>query len=264
MRELYEQYTRPLARVVRGLPISWELIVATVYHRNSCFGAFWSPCNNFIAVIKFKTIELLDAVTLKRFVTFKSRGDSCAQWLSFTPDSRFLTEFHHGGLTTWDLQTGGTVGTIHSIPSMSSTCVSSPTYSTDGKVIAVACRPLFGNNTIATFSLLSNTYTRSFHALEGHTIIQIWTHGKLLRFVTVKRGLVTTWEVPFTLIPDPTEVGSLPTPDDATDGEHFLFLPALSRVAFIVGETVLVWDAKASKLLPKSGPISRSIFKGVM
>ena len=259
VRSLYEQYTRPLVRVVRGFPITWGLMVSTVFHHDPCLNAFWSPCNKFIAVTKSKTVELLDAVTLKRLVTFTSPGDSCNQWLSFSPDSRFLTQFHDGNLTAWDLQTGGTVCTIPPASGVSLAHFFSSAYSTDGKVVAVACRPSLANNTIATYDLLSNTYTRSYQVPDGHIIIQIWTHAELLRFATVKPGFITTWEAPFTLIHDPTEVESLPIPEDAADGGRFLFLPALFRLAFVVRATVFVWDANASRLLLESGPISRSI-----
>src|ERR1700679_3483117 len=32
VRQLYKQYAHPLARVVQGLPVSWEPAIATVYH----------------------------------------------------------------------------------------------------------------------------------------------------------------------------------------------------------------------------------------
>ena len=259
VRPLYEQYARPLVRVVRGFPITWGLIVSTIFHHDPCLEAFWSPCNKFVAVIKSRTVELLDAVTLKRLVTFESPEDCRTQWLSFSPDSRFLTQFHEGKITTWDLQTGGPVGTISPTSGVSLANFFSSAYSTDGKAVVVACRPSLANNTIATYDLLSNTYARSYQVPDGHIIIQIWTHGELLRFATVKPGFITTWEAPFTLIHDPVEVESLSIPEDATDGEHFLFLPTLFRLAFVVRATMFIWDAKASKLLFESGPISRSI-----
>ena len=47
----------------------------------------------------------------------------------------------------------------------------------------------------------------------------------------------------------PVEVESLPIADEIVDGERFLFLPSLSRLAFTLRNTIQVWDAKAAKLL---------------
>jgi len=44
------------------------------------------------------------------------------------------------------------------------------------------------------------------------------------------------------------EIESLPAPDDTGSGEH-LFLPTLSRLAFIFREAVLIWDTRDSKFL---------------
>ena len=261
VHKLYEQHTRPLTRVVRGLPVSWELIVATLYNPKSCTGAAWSSCNKFIATLQSGcVIEVLDAVTLKRLGTFESpeqRGT--VQWFSFSPDSRCLTRFHDGTLTAWDLQTGGPVGTITPLLPESEGSFSSA-YSTDGKLVAAACYSdsWLHQRYILTYDLLSKTCTYSHDIPEEHILIKIWTHGELLRFATVTPGFVTTWEATFTLERKPTEVESLLIPDDAAGGKILHFLPGLSRLAFVVRCTMFVWDAKASKLLLESGPVPRS------
>ena len=38
-------------------------------------------------------------------------------------------------------------------------------------------------------------------------------------------------------------VATLPVPDEIIDAEHFLFLPALSRLTFAFGDTLQVWAA---------------------
>ena len=49
------------------------------------------------------------------------------------------------------------------------------------------------------------------------------------------------------------EVASFPVPDGITDANRLVFLPTLSRLAFVLGETIQVWDLKAPpKLLLKS------------
>ena len=76
----------------------------------------------------------------------------------------------------------------------------------------------------------------------------IWTHGACLRFATVKPGSIAIWQVGFTSIHTLAEVESLPAPDDI-GSEESLFLPTRFRLAFVLGEAVLVWDARGSKFL---------------
>ena len=214
----------------------------------------WSPCSRFIAIAQSETIEILDAVTLVRLNAFKNPGKT--RWLSFSPDSRSLTQFSYGnyGLTTWDLQTGGQISAIPSIPiSFSpghpfSPCFSS-TYSTDGKMVAVAYRESDNITvTISTYNLLSGTHIYSHRVSEGRIVVSVWTHGECFRFAIVKPRSITIWEVGFTSIHTLAEVETLPAPDDI-GSEESLFLPARSRLAFILREAVLVWDTQHSTLL---------------
>ena len=167
VHKLYQSYSRPLARVVRGLPISWESITTIVRHRNwANEAAVWSPCSRFIAVAQFETIEILDAVTRARLDSFKHPGETL--WLSVSPDSRSLTHLSHGdyGLTTWDLQTGGRIGAnfspyhIHETLNRPHSPYFSSAYSVDEKMIAVACRDMDNPTVtvISTYNLLSRTH----------------------------------------------------------------------------------------------------------
>jgi len=251
--KLYKQYVHPLARVVHGLPISWGPNFAIAKHSNRVGSVAWSSCSRFIAVDLFESTEVLDAVTLERLHTF-THPFSEIGWLSFSPDGRSLTWINsgdNGSGTTWDLQTGGRISVIPPIlntPSMffSSTC------STDGKMVAVAGFRNLGNFTdvtiIFTYNLVSGTHVYSHLAPEGHTVAQLWTHGEFLRFATVKPGSITIWEVGFTPERTLAEIESLPAPDDTGSRNH-LFLPTLSRLAFILREAVLIWDARDSKFL---------------
>ena len=222
VHELYKSHSRPLVRVVRGFPISWESVVTTVQHRRpKNKTAVWSPCSKFIAVAQSKAIEILDAVTLTRIGGFEHKGKT--RWLGFSPDSRSLTQFSHGdyGITIWDLQTGGRISTIPSTPNTSLSRCFSSAYSIDGKMVAVACRD--SENTavtiISTYNLLSGTHIYSHRVSEGCVVAPIWTHGEFLRFVTVKPGSITIWEVGFTSKHTLAEVESLPAPDDITPDE---------------------------------------------
>ena len=225
--------------------------------------AVWSPCSRFIAVACSNpgTVEVLDAVTHERLNTLNPLEkvqlpgfpSETTLWLSFSPDSRSLSQFSYGnrGLTTWDLQTGGLISTIPSTLHVSG-CFSS-TYSMDGKIVAVAHGDFFNTITsISTYNLLSGTHIYSHNISEGRIMASIWTHGERLRFVTVKSGSITIWEVGFTSMHTLTEVESLPTPDDIGCSGRLLFLPTLSRLAFTLQEAILIWDARDSKLLLNS------------
>ena len=100
---------------------------------------------------------------------------------------------------------------------------------------------------------LSGTHASADCAPKGRIIEPIWTHEKCIRFVTINHGSVAISEVEFTLKNPPVEVESFPIADKIVGGTRFLFLPALFRLAFVLNGIIQVWDAKAAKLLLKSG-----------
>ena len=212
----------------------------------------WSSCSRFIAVDLDESTKVLDTVTLERLHTFIHPWSETGLFC-FSPDNRSFTRIDKG-FTTWDLQTGGQISAtpprlnIYDIRYFSSTC------STDGKIVAVAYRGLnYYNNAdtgISTYNLISGTHIYSHHTTEGRIIAPIWTHGEFLRFATVKPGSITIWEVGFTSDHTLAEIESLPAPDDVGHPlEDRLFLPTLSRLAFILKYAVLIWDARDSKFL---------------
>jgi len=87
-------------------------------------------------------------------------------------------------------------------------------------------------------------------------VAPIWTHGEFLRFITVKPGSITIWEVRFTSMHTLAKVELLSAPDDIGALYNALFLPHLFRLAFVCErDTLAVWDAQDSKFL-LSSPIS--------
>ena len=102
-------------------------------------------------------------------------------------------------------------------------------------------------NVISIYNLISGTRVYSHRLPRRQTVVQIWTHGESLRFATVEPGSITIWEVGFTSEHTLAEIESLPAPDDV--GSEILFLPTLSRLAFILRGAVLIWDARDSKFL---------------
>ena len=193
-------------------------------------------------------IQILDAVTLRRLKIFASPQHS-AQLLAFSPETRLLTLL--GGksepLVSWDLQTGVRVSEIPTD--------GIPAYGFSPPITYSGCGTMFGvlfkhseANTITIYDVLSSTPTHH-HPIKGPTPSIIWTQGECLQFATLEPGSLTIREVGFTSKHPPTEVVSLPIPNNIDPLRRHLFLPTLSRLAFIHGKTVSVWDAKQSKLL---------------
>ena len=325
--EIYKTHASPLARVVQGIPDSWERVVASATFDHVVRDAVWSPCNRFIAVTTYDSVEVLDAVTLSRVSIFENSSRATFNLLSFSPDGRCLTLCVEGALISWDLQTGSPLGTINCWdlptgsplvpthhwdlqtgspfvptqpwdfqtgtplvpthnwglqtrpfvpthhwgfqarpfsairrrPERSNDWPISSTHSEDGKLIAVAYKSQARDDNdvghssfIRTYDLRSGKHVGS-HYFPGERIIHpIWPHDSYLRFATINPKLIRIWQSPFTLEPPPVEVASFLVPDGITDAERFLLLPSLSRLAFVLKNTIQVWDLKTPKLLLKS------------
>jgi len=257
VRRLYEPHTHPLARVVHGLPTSWDQCIAAVKFPTSIDATAWSPCGNFIAVVWGRskaTIEILDGPTLRRSVTLEfPMGElRLTRWLIFSPDTHLLTWL--GGTPTefvsWDVRTGALFSNISTERPKHTVDRLSATYSPCGTMFGVL---FLGDLTssISTYNVLNGTHISS-HSIDGSALDEIWTHGECLRFATTKSNSVTTWEVGFTSTHAPTAVESLPIPGDSHHTGHLSLHPTLSRVAFTSGRTVKVWDALGSKFLLES------------
>ena len=259
VRILYEPYARPSVRVLRGLPISWDPVLATLHDEDFRGVATWSPSGRTIAIAKSSTIEIIDAATLERFITLNSPQSTIHRQLWFSPDSLILTQFHRGKLTSWDLQKGILIasGEWDARLEGSFSC----TYSGDGKILAILGVSSRYPPLIDMYDLLSRTH-ESFRSpeTEARALAPIWTHGDRLRFVTLKPESITMWEAPFTSVHTPAKIGSFPIPGGAADikGENSLFLPTLSLLAFTTRGMVLVWDTQRTKFLLEYPPTPTS------
>ena len=241
-----------------GLSVSWDSVLATVYREGYWASAAWSPCSRVIAVARPTTVDIRDAATLELLNTFDSADFSCAG-LGFSPDGRTLTKLHKFGLTSWDLQTGIPIGTVPLAEAEGRNGDAlSFTHSMGGNVLAVSNPSYKDPSLITIYDVFSGTHTCSYRAPGGRIIKPLWTHGECLRYVTAKPGSITMWEAPFASVQTPAMVESFPTPDEMaiTECENLLFLPTLSQLTFTVHPTVFVWDARNSRFLLKSEPIS--------
>ena len=255
---LYKQYAHPFARAIQGLPTSQEAGVVTKHSAlEGPVEVIWSPCNRFLVVMEDAQmgdslfVDILDATTLNQFDGLHSNHIESGKPV-LSPDGHSLTLLSHECIIVCDLQTGGPTTTIPLELDLPVESSSPPIYSTDGKEVAFAYKSEGREDTlIISYNLLSGIHTHP-QAFEGCIIGSIWTHDESIQFATVRHGLITIWEVTFTLTHAPAEVESLPAPDEIVDGKNFLFLPALFRLAFTLQKKILVWDAKASKFLLKS------------
>ena len=78
----------------------------------------------------------------------------------------------------------------------------------------------------------------------------IWTHGESFRFATAGSTTITIWEVGFTSDATPTEVETLPAPNDFTY-TAIEFLPTACQLALVFPARgqVQVWDVRNSRYL---------------
>ena len=211
-------------------------------------------------VAKNESVEVLDAITLSRLSVFEHPSYYIRRQLIFSPDGRCLTLCVDEAIVSWDLQMGSPLSTI---PLNSERPFSPPfsfKHSKDGKMIAVAYKP--GSNSNDNVGCSSFIYTYDHHSArhvgshrfpEERIIHPMWTYDEYLQFATIDPKSIRIWQSPFTLEPPPVEVASFPVPDGITvDAKRLLFLPSLSRLAFVFIKTIQVWDLKAPKLLLKS------------
>ncbi|KAF9646211.1 YVTN repeat-like/Quino protein amine dehydrogenase, partial [Thelephora ganbajun] len=248
VRKLYERHANPLTRIVHGLPDSWDPAVGIMEY--CCGAAGWSPCGRFIAISNDRSgTEILDAATLKRLNILKPSPGYPGE-LVFSPDSRLLMIFdtHPVNFITWDIQTGVVVSAISPEQWDYDTECFSITYSACGTMFGALIYRC-GTLTIRTYNIHSGTHIYS-HSVEGRVIPNIWAHGECLRFAVVKPGSITTWEVGFASTNAPTEIESLPLPDNFPHSLYVnAFHPTLSRLAFEHSERIFVWDARRSEFL---------------
>ena len=238
---------------MQGLPASWGPSIA-VKELAYVSAVAWSPCGRFIAIGWFgneESIEVLDAAIHDRHAIFNSPSGS-NRVLIFSPDCRLLTLAYDDDvgihLVNWDIQTCAPMSTISGLQ-ISDRRHLSLAFSGCGMVLGVMSHDS-DTSSIHIYNILSGTHIRS-HSV-GPGLRRIWAHGERLRFATLGPGSITIWEAGFASEYPLTEVESLPTPHYFDPSNPFLFLPAHSRLAFIIEGAVLVWDTQHSKLLLNS------------
>ena len=252
VHEMYKQYAHPSVRIVQGLSTSWKPVVATVCQGGPINAVIWSPCNRLIAVSRYISVELYDSAVLNILDIFEALPPTQFTSLSFSPDSRFLTQFNMIDLVTWDIQTGGSVYATFPGDKYPLITSLSHTYSPDGEILAFLCLQKDPTNTFIAAHVLSTTCIHLHYISKPHIIPQIWTHGKFLQFATIESGHLTIWKVDFAFTHAPEMVKSFPVPDETINTlsfEQSLLLPAPLRLAIALKHELFIWDPQNSKFL---------------
>ena len=251
--KLYGPQATPMARVVKGIPTSWNPNIASKIYHDSVVAVAWSHCSKFVAIVDHKSPEvaILDATTLEQLHILHSKYQR-AKWggLKFSPDGHLLTSYSHRicddnirCIASWDLQTGGIVSHV----------------TTEGWCESIAyseCGTMLGgyfpdSERVIIYDILSGTQIFSHPIIMEHITGDIWTYGKYLQYAIVGLRYIAIWEVSFTSSHAPIQIGTLPTPDNfpAEKPEQLVFLPTFSLLAFVVQSRVFVWDAQCQKIL---------------
>lgn len=258
VKTLYGPQVEPMARVVQGIPALWDPSIANIRFPGEICTAAWSPCSRLIAVAHNKSslIVILDAMSLEQLHTMHPPQDGMLwSYITFSPGSHLLTAYAQmrDSIVNWDLQTGGLLSQISTWEYYRCDSVS---YSGCETMIGSS----FSSNTIVIYSVLSGTRISS-HSIQSPIVGNIWTCGEYFWFATVESSFqiadsrsIIMWQVGFTSSHSPTKVDSLSTPNQFFSSQLVL-LPTLSRLAFILGGEVLVWDAQHHKLLLHSAEV---------
>ena len=244
VQSLYGPQVRAMARVVSGVPVSWDPSIARIRFPGQIWAVAWSPCSRFIAAAYYGSpkIAILDAATLKKLHTMDPLEEKVL-WrnITFSPQGHLLTacSFLNGSIVSWDLQTGGLLSKTST--GTSNFCISM-SYSKCETMIGCS----FDDRVIRIFNIFPGTCISS-HPTK-HPVKAIWTCGEYLQFATVESGSITIMQLSFTSSHPPTQVGSLSTPDNFSS-EELVLLPTLSQLAFTLHGEILVWDAQHNKFL---------------
>ena len=258
VRKLYHRFVRPAPRVVVGLPCSWDPRIASVVLPTQYPDMTWSPCSRFVAVTTTTGIEFRDSTTLEKLSALESPASLSlsAVTISYSPNGRLLacactwSSSFELGIAIWDIQTGGIVKAIHGgEPGYPRSML----YSSDGKMLAVACGKSPYKWTASIFDTASGERACS-DELESELDPVFWTEKNSIRFATSHRdcdGLsIDTWEITSTSGGHPTKVDSFRVRHEFhSDNHQITFSPASLRVAVVSVNSTIIRDVRDSSPL---------------
>ena len=161
IRKLYGQQISAAARVVAGIPSSWDLCTAIAGATSEPGHAIWSPCGQYIAAGLEKDIEIRDSTTLEmsRVLRPPDFENFNPNFLAFSPGGRLL-------IRAYEKTRSGLLFSFASIL----TSIPSEVIDCTG-------------NTLASFSFLL------ISILTSMSSPRVWRHGKLVAW-DIQTGIV--------------------------------------------------------------------------
>ena len=101
---LYSQHIgSPMARVITGIPTSWDSCTASAGVKVEDSQAIWSPCGKSIAVGSVGGVEIRDSTTLERLSVLRLHGvGPIVKSLAFSPNGCLLACSYTGSITEMD------------------------------------------------------------------------------------------------------------------------------------------------------------------
>lgn len=261
VRKLYDRYVRPSPRVVVGLPESWDPRIASAILSTQLPDVTWSPCSRFVAISTSTGIEIRDSTTLEKLSALESPMSlsSSAVTIAYSPNGRLLAcactrpSSFEVAIAIWDIQTGGIVKAIHG-GEPGYPC--SMLFSSDGKMLSVACGKRPCRWTVCTFDTASGE--RGFSDEFGSMFDPVfWTEKDSIRFATSYQdgdNLHTdTWEINPTSNGHPAKIESFCLRHEFdSDNYQMFFSPTSLRVAFVSVRSTVIRDARNSNILLES------------
>ena len=269
IRKLYRQQISSAARVVTGIPSSWDSCTAIAGATSGPHHAIWSPCGQYIATDSGNEIKVQDSTTLEiSYLLFKPPGLETLypNLLAFSPDghliiceyrdirSGFLPSFitllivassvsdrRSGKLVAWDTQTGIFVKEL--------------------RISYVERIGDDGHQRMCEFTGRVHTFLRddTLNAEEKCGDQQISRHGLLgphwtregsLYFSTCletsDRSAITIREFQPTLTPSHPVVESFHVPHH---GGKFSFSPFFFHASFVTRTNIVILDVRDSNIL---------------
>ena len=88
-----QQIHSPMARVVTGIPASWDSCTASIGTTEKIHHAVWSPCGQFIVTCFGSAVQVRDSTTLERVSVLNppiQLSDIVPQFTAFSPDGHLL------------------------------------------------------------------------------------------------------------------------------------------------------------------------------
>jgi len=183
----YYQQPNPSARVVIGIPDSWEAKTSVSANHSHYLSSTWSPCGQSIVAVTEGAVRVWDSLSLKLLSTLQPTKDStkfrCG--LAFSPDGYSLAGCFDAGIIIWDIQTGGVVKEIEcGITGSGLELV----WALDGKSIGSISPRVLGTLTMHIYNIGAGTILSSV-TLQSRDKPYVWAHDESFRIATI-----TTWD----------------------------------------------------------------------